>query len=145
MHTFGQMFRRAFGCLLLAALAVACAGGGDAPATGAASGPAYRAGPGTAVADEAAALAAVRAHLTRITPCQAARTSFEEDFARGKFAARRSARYYLHSQSPVWEVELQTVLHIPYVNWFVEQTDGTVLASISAATYYESPLLYMCK
>ena len=40
---------------------------------------------------------------------------------------------------------METDLHIPYVSWFVEQSDGTVLASISAATYYESPLLFMCR
>ncbi|MYB76703.1 MAG: hypothetical protein F4X83_06325 [Chloroflexi bacterium] len=145
MHTVGHRFRKVVGCLVVAALAVACGGDGGIPATGAASGPSVRAGVGTSVDDEEEALAAVQAHLTQITACQAARTRFQEDFARGKFAARRSTRYYLYSQSPVWEVELETDSHIPYVSWYVEQTDGRVLASISAATYYESPLLFMCR
>ena len=135
----------ALGCCLFALLALACGGDGSIPATGDASGPALRSGAGTSVEDEAEALAAVRAHLSRITSCQSARTRFEQDFARGKFAARRSTRYYLYSQTPVWEVELETDFHIPYVSWYVEQTDGRVLASISAATYYESPLLFMCR
>jgi len=130
---------------LVAVLAIACADDGDFSASGAAVRPPVRAGIGAAVEDEEAALAAVRAHLSRITSCQAARTLFEEDFARGKFEARRSTRYYFHSQSPVWEVELETDLHIPYVSWYVEQTDGRVLPSISAGTYYESPLLHMCR
>ena len=145
MRTIAHRLKRSLGCLVVAALAVACGGDGDVPATGVASGPSVRAGLGTSVEDEAAALAAVQAHLTQITSCQAARTRFQEDFARGKFAARRSTRYYLYSQSPVWEVELETGFHIPYVSWYVEQTDGRVLASISAATYYESPLLFMCR
>ena len=145
MHILGHRLSRALGCLLVAALAIACGGDGGIPATGVASGPSVRAGLGTSVEDEEAALAAVRAHLTRITSCQAARTRFQEDFARGKFAARRSTKYYLYSQTPVWEVELGTDFHIPYVSWYVEQSDGRVLASISAATYYESPLLFMCR
>ena len=145
MQSVSRRLRRALGCCLIALLVVACGGDGSGPTTGAVSGPSVRAGLGTSVEDEVAALAAVQAHLTRITACQAARTRFQEDFARGKFEARRSTRYYLHSQSPVWEVELETDFHIPYVSWYVEQTDGRVLASISAATYYESPLLFMCR
>lgn len=145
MHTLSHRLRTALGCLLVALLAMACGGDGSIPATGAASGPAVRNGAGTAVEDHEAALAAVRAHLSRITSCQSARNRIEKDFARGKFEARRSTTYYFHSQSPVWVVELETDFHIPYVSWFVEQSDGTVLASISAATFYESPLLHMCR
>lgn len=145
MRALAHQLKRALGCGLLAVLAVACGGDGSAPATGAASGPAVRSGAGTAVEDHEAALAAVRAHLSRIMPCQSARTRFEEDFARDRFTARQITQYGLQSQSPVWEVELDAGLHIPYVSWFVEQSDGTVLASISAATYYESPLLFMCR
>lgn len=145
MHAIGHRLSRALGCLLVVALAIGCGGDGDVPATGVASGPSVRAGLGASVEDEAAALAAVREHLSRITSCQAARTRFEEDFARGKFAAHQLTPYGVQSQSPVWEVELETDFHIPYVSWFVEQSDGTVLASISAATYYESPLLHMCR
>ncbi len=145
MLTVGQRLETALGICLIALLVVACGGDGSTPATGAASGPAARTGAGTAVEDREAALAAVRAHLSRITSCQAARTRFEEDFARGKFAARQITMYGLQSQSPVWEVDFAGDLHIPYVIWFVEQSDGTVLASISAATYYESPLLHMCR
>ncbi len=135
----------ALGCCLFALLALGCGGDGSIPATGAASEPAVRSGVGAAVENREAALAAVRAHLSQITSCQAARTRFEQDFARGKFAARQITMYGLQSQSPVWEVELETDFHIPYVSWFVEQSDGTVLPSISAATYYESPLLFMCR
>ena len=67
------------------------------------------------------------------------------DFADDSFDARLTSAYSIRSLSPVWEVGFAGDLHIPYVFWFVEQSDGTVLASISAATYYESPLIHKCR
>ena len=95
MQSIGHRLILALGLYLIALLAVACGGAGSSPITGAASGPAVRSGAGTAVEDHEAALAAVRAHLSRITSCQAARTRYEEDFARGKFAARQLTMYGL--------------------------------------------------
>ena len=100
---------------------------------------------GSPIESEAAALAAVHAHLAQVTSCRAARVRLDDDFAAGRFGARLTSAYSLRRQQPVWEVGYAGDLHIPYVIWFVEQSDGTVLASISAATYYESPLLHVCR
>ena len=131
-------------CVLLALLLAACGGAGFL-----ASGPARPhdapAQAGSPVNSQEAALAAVHAHLAQVTSCRAARTRLDEDFAAGRFAARLTSAYSIRRQQPVWEVEYGGDLHIPYVIWFVEQSDGTVLASISAATYYESPLLHVCR
>jgi hypothetical protein len=145
MWIAGNRLESAFGCILVVVLAIACGGSDDYPAGGRASGPSVRTGAASSVDSEEEALAAVREHLSQITSCQVAQSRFEKDFAQGKFVASQVLAYNVQRQSPVWEVALATSgLHIPYLYWFVEQSDGTVLASISAATYYESPLLHMC-
>lgn len=134
---------RKLGFLLLALFVAGCgAGTTDSAANVAGQAPAGRFESGSPVETEEAALAAVRAHLFRITSCQTARDQVEEDFAAGKFAARQVFGY--QTQNPLWEVEVAGDLHIPYLYWYVEQGDGTVLPSIAAATYYQSPLLHLC-
>ena len=138
-----RRFSRVFGLVVFSLLLVACGGAAEAPVSGAGSAPGPRYGVGSPVETEAAAIGAVRAHLFHIISCQAARDRVERDLDAGKFAARQVFAY--QARNPVWEVAVATDMHIPYLTWFVEQGDGAVLASISAATYYESPLLHMCR
>ncbi len=133
---------RVLGCLLVLVLLVACGDAVDAPASGAGSDYTARYGTGSSVETQVAAIAAVREHLFLITSCQSARDRIEQDLAEDRFTARQVFAY--QAQNPVWEVEVAGNMHLPFVIWFVEQSDGTVVPSISAATYYESPLLHMC-
>ncbi len=135
---------RAPAWMLLILLLAAC-GGTESPGSETARPRDARAQAGSPVDSKEAALAAVYAHLSQVTSCRAARMRLDDDFAAGKFDARLTSAYSLRRQHPVWEVDYAGDLHIPYVIWFVEQTDGAVLASISAATYYESPLLHVCR
>ena len=134
---------RALGVLLLAVLLAACGGPADTMGPPAA-GDAARAVADGPVDSEEAAIAAVRAHLAQIASCRAARARLERDVAQGRFSARLVAARSYWSAHPVWEVTVASDQHVPYLTWFVEQSDGTVLASIGAATYYESPLLHTC-
>ena len=129
-------------CLLVLVLLAACGDSAQAPVSGASGAATARYGAGSPVASEAAAIAAVRGHLFNITSCQAARDRIDRDIAAGNFAARQVFAY--QAQNPVWEVALAADLHAPFVIWWVELGDGTVVPSISAATYYQSPLLHMC-
>ena len=136
---------RMLACMLLVLLLAACGSGMEFQGSETARQRDVQTQAGSPVNSKEAALAAVHAHLSQITSCRAARIRLDEDFAAGKFDARLTAAYSLRRQNPVWEVDFAGDLHIPYVIWFVEQGDGAVLASISAATYYESPLLHMCR
>ena len=142
MHNAGRYMTRAFGCLVVLLLLVACGDAVFGPASGAGGGARVRYGTGNSVETEAAAIAAVREHLFDITSCQAARDRIERDLAEDRFTARQVFAY--QARNPVWEVAVAGDMHIPFVIWFVEQSDGTVVPSISAATYYESPLLHTC-
>ncbi len=144
MHYLIQHHTRALCGLLIIWLLVACGGVGDTPAAEVERQAGMGAAAGKPVDTEEAAVAAVHAHLFQITSCRTASDRLEADFAGGSFDARLTSAYSIRSQNPVWEVGFAGDLHIPYVIWFVEQSDGTVLASISAATYYESPLIHMC-
>lgn len=129
-------------CLLVLVLLAACGDTAQAPVSGAGGAATARYGAGSPVESEEAAIAAVRGHLFLITSCQAARDRVQRDIAAGKFNARQVYTY--QAQNPVWEVAVATDQHVPFVNWWVEQGDGTVVPSISAATYYQSPLLHVC-
>lgn len=135
---------RALGALLMCVVLIACGDGTESHAGQTGGGSALRAAGGP-VDSEAAAIAAVRGHLTAVTACRSALQRLEQDFDRGRFGARLVTTYSFQSPQPVWEVAVASEQHIPYLIWFVEQSDGTVLASISAATYYESPLIQMCR
>ena len=136
--------KRVLGGLLVCLLLVACGDGTESQA-GQSSGAAALRAAGGPVESEAAAVTAVRGHLTAITACRSALQRMERDFDQGRFGARLVTTYSFQSPYPVWEVAVASEQHIPYLIWFVEQSDGTVLASISAATYYESPLIQMCR
>ena len=138
-------FYRTLACMLLVLLLAACGSGMEFQGGETARQRDAQVQAGSPVNSKEAALAAVHAHLSQITSCRAARIRLDEDFAAGKFDARLTAAYSIRRQNPVWEVDFAGDLHIPYVIWFVEQGDGAVLASISAATYYESPLLHTCR
>ena len=142
MHNAGRYMTRVLGCLLVLLLLVACGDAMGAPESGAGGGSRVRFGTGSSVETEAAAIAAVREHLFDITSCQAARDRIERDLAENRFTARQVFAY--QARNPVWEVAVAGDMHIPFVIWFVEQSDGTVVPSISAATYYQSPLLHTC-
>ena len=142
MHDAVLLHCRKIGLVLLALMLAGCGGNSVTPAQDSSRYPAAHAGAGSPVESEEEAIAAVRAHLFRITSCQAARDRVERDIAAGKFDARQVFGY--QTQNPLWEVAVSSDMHIPSLLWYVEQGDGTVLPSISAATYYQSPLLHMC-
>ncbi len=144
MHEVAQRLTRVLWITLLVLLLAACGSGLDSAGPESGGQLSVQDGSGTPVDTEEAAIAAVRAHLSHITSCRTARDNLQQDFAEDSFDARLTSAYSIRSLSPVWEVGFAGDLHIPYVIWFVEQSDGTVLASISAATYYESPLIHMC-
>ena len=144
MHEVAQRFTRVLCFTLLVFLLAACGSGLDSAGFKSGGQLSVQDGSGTPVDTAEAAIAAVRAHLSHITSCRTASESLQRDFADDSFDARLTSAYSIRSQSPVWEVGFSGDLHIPYVIWFVEQSDGTVLASISAATFYESPLIHMC-
>ena len=145
MHEVAQSYARVLGFALIVLLLTACGSAGDFSESETAPQPALRSGADSPVDSKEAAIAAVRTHLSEIISCREAHGRLEQDFSQGMFEARLASAYSLRTQNPVWEVAFAGDLHIPYVIWFVEQSDGTVLASISAATYYESPLHHMCR
>ena len=145
MHVAAQNYACALGLALMVLLLAACGVAGGFSDADTAPQPALRGGADAPIRSKEAALAAVRTHLSEIISCREAHGRLEQDFSQGLFEARLTSAYSLRTQSPVWEVAFAGDLHIPYVIWFVEQSDGTVLASISAATYYESPLHHMCR
>ena len=132
----------ALGIVLLALLIAGCGGNAENPGQEANRIAAPRARAGSPVASAEDAVAAVRSHLDRISSCQAARDRVDRDIAAGRFNARQVFGY--RTQNPLWEVAVAGDMHIPYLMWYVEQGDGTVLPSIAAATYYQSPLLHLC-
>jgi len=88
------------------------------------------------------ALFALYAHLSHYAPCRAAREVLTQDFAAGKFAVQpwdMANRWGVTG----WEVQIQDPNAVA-LSWVVQRSNGQVLPSIEAGTYYESVLLAYC-